>query len=58
MYAEPFMEIFAQVFRLFPFNKFRHDGLAHPFLPGDSSGHLIDGNVVLLLFWKRGDIPL
>ena len=27
MYAEPFIEIFAQVFRLFPFNKFRHDGL-------------------------------
>ena len=50
MYAEPFTEILAQVLRLFPLNKFRHDGLAHPFLPGDSSGHLIDGNFVLLLF--------
>ena len=50
MYAEPFTEIFAQVFRLFPFNKFRHDGLVHAFLPGNSSGHLIDGNFVLLLF--------
>jgi hypothetical protein len=49
MYAEPFMEIFAQVFRLFPFNKFRHDGLVHAFLPGNSSGHLIDGNFILLL---------
>ncbi|GKQ11189.1 hypothetical protein NUKP79_49100 [Klebsiella quasipneumoniae] len=58
MYAEPFMEIFAQVFRLFPFNKLRHNRLIHPFLPGNGSGPLIDGNVVLLLFWKRGDIPL
>ncbi|SQC45987.1 Uncharacterised protein [Klebsiella pneumoniae] len=52
------MEIFAQVFRLFPFNKLRHNRLVHPFLPGNGSGHLIDGNFVLLLFWKRGDIPL
>ncbi|STW38619.1 Uncharacterised protein [Klebsiella pneumoniae] len=49
MYAEPFMEIFAQVFRLFPFNKFRHDGLVHALLPGNSSSHLIDGNFILLL---------
>ena len=49
MYAEPFMEIFAQVFRLFPFNKFRHDGLVHALLPGNISSHLIDGNFVLLL---------
>jgi hypothetical protein len=53
MYAEPFMEIFAQVFRLFPFNKLRHNRLVHPFLPGNGSGHLIDGNFVLLLFWKK-----
>ena len=46
MYAEPFMEIFAQVFRLFPFNKFRHDGLVHALLPGNSSSHLIDGNFI------------
>ncbi|GKJ60576.1 hypothetical protein NUKP32_50500 [Klebsiella variicola] len=58
MYAELFTEILAKVFRLFPFNKFRHDGLVHAFLSGNGSGHLIDGNVVLLLFWKRGDIPL
>ncbi|VDA76599.1 hypothetical protein BANRA_05686 [Klebsiella pneumoniae] len=42
------MEIFAQVFRLFPFNKFRHDGLVHALLP-NSSSHLIDGNFILLL---------
>ena len=49
MYAEPLMEIFAQVFRLFPFNKFRHDGLVHALLPGNSSSHLIDGNFILHL---------
>ena len=43
------MAIFAQVFRLFPFNKFRHDGLVHALLPGNSSSHLIDGNFILLL---------
>ena len=50
MYAEPFTEIFAQVFRLFPFNKFRHDGLVHAFLPCNSGGRFIDRDFILLVF--------
>jgi hypothetical protein len=30
------------MFRLFPFNKLRHNRLVHPFLPGNGSGGFID----------------
>ena len=53
MYAEPFMEIFAQVFRLFPFNKFRHDGLVHALLPGNSSSHLSTATLSCSSFEKE-----
>lgn len=42
MNVKPFTEILAKMFRLFPFNKLRHNRLVHPFLPGNGSGGFID----------------
>jgi hypothetical protein len=41
------------MFRLFPFNKFRHDGLVHALLPGNSSGRFIDGTLSCSSFEKE-----
>jgi hypothetical protein len=40
MNVKPFTKILAKMFRLFPFNKLRHNRLVHPFLPGNGSGGL------------------
>ena len=50
MYAEPFTELLAKMFRLFPLNEFVDNRLVHPFLPGNSGGRFIDGDFVLLVF--------
>ncbi|STV77963.1 Uncharacterised protein [Klebsiella variicola] len=47
------MEIFAQVFRLFPFNKLRHNRLVHPFLPGNGSGPLSTATLSCSSFGKE-----
>ena len=50
MHPEPFTEIFAQMFRLLPFNEFVNNRLVHAFLPGNSGGRFIDRDFILLVF--------
>ena len=47
------MEIFAQVFRLFPFKKLRHNRLVHPFLQATPAATLSTATLSCSSFEKE-----